>query len=314
MKLKSILALLLALGLLLAGCKSKSEPAASEKPSTVPPKTDAATGETKAFSMDDVKAEIDSKSVSDFTESSEPTDYVKLTIADYGELVLRLRPDVAPISVENFKGLVAKGYYDGKLFHRVYPGFMIQGGSENGDGLPGSEPSIKGEFASNGVENPLSHVRGVLSMARADPVLPDARRLHRPRRQLRGLRLRRGGARYGGSGLQGGADLQRQRAVPARDARRFDVRGVRNTESIIHTCKEEKTMAFDIKKIVEDIVSKIKNDKDIGEKFQKDPTKTVEGLIGVDLPDDQVNGVVEAVKSKINLDGVVGKLGGLFGK
>ena len=73
-------------------------------------------------------------------------------------------------------------------------------------------------------------------------------------------------------------------------------------------------MAFDIKKIVEDIVSKIKNHKDIGEKFQKDPTKTVEGLIGVDLPDDQVNGVVEAVKSKINLDGVVGKLGGLFGK
>ena len=172
MKLKSILALLLALGLLLAGCKSKSEPAASEKPSTVPSKTDAATGETKAFSMDDVKAEIDSKSVSDFTESSEPTDYVKLTIADYGELVLRLRPDVAPISVENFKGLVAKGYYDGKLFHRVYPGFMIQGGSENGDGLPGSEPSIKGEFASNGVENPLSHVRGVLSMARATP--PDS--------------------------------------------------------------------------------------------------------------------------------------------
>lgn len=73
-------------------------------------------------------------------------------------------------------------------------------------------------------------------------------------------------------------------------------------------------MAFDIKKIVEDIVSKIKNDKDIGEKFQKDPTKTVEGLIGVDLPDDQVKGVVEAVKSKINLDGVVGKLGGIGDK
>ena len=67
-------------------------------------------------------------------------------------------------------------------------------------------------------------------------------------------------------------------------------------------------MAFDIKKIVEDIVSKIKNDKDIGEKFQKDPTKTVEGLIGVDLPDDQVNGVVG------KLGGIGDKLGGLFGK
>ncbi|MBQ1589563.1 MAG: hypothetical protein II106_02460, partial [Oscillospiraceae bacterium] len=122
MKLKSILALLLALGLLLAGCKSKSEPAASEKPSTVPSKTHAATGEaksehaasekpstvpsitdaatdeTKAFSMDDVKAEIDSRQVSDFTETDAVTDYVKLTITGYGELVIRLRPDVAPIS------------------------------------------------------------------------------------------------------------------------------------------------------------------------------------------------------------------------
>lgn len=80
-------------------------------------------------------------------------------------------------------------------------------------------------------------------------------------------------------------------------------------------------MAFDIKKIVEDIIGKIKNDKDVGEKFRKDPTGTVEGLIGVDLPDDQVKSVVEAVKSKINLDGAVeklggigDKLGGLFGK
>ena len=72
-------------------------------------------------------------------------------------------------------------------------------------------------------------------------------------------------------------------------------------------------MAFDIKKIIEDIVAKIKGDKDIGEKFQKNPTKTVEGLIGVDLPDDQINAVVEGVKGKIKLDGVTDKLGGLGG-
>ena len=76
-------------------------------------------------------------------------------------------------------------------------------------------------------------------------------------------------------------------------------------------------MAFDIKKIIEDIVAKIKGDKAIGEKFQKDPTRTVEGLIGVDLPDDQINAVVEGVKGKIKLDGItdkLGGLGGLFGK
>ena len=72
-------------------------------------------------------------------------------------------------------------------------------------------------------------------------------------------------------------------------------------------------MAFDIKKIIEDIIAKIKGDKDIGERFQKDHTKTVEGLIGVDLPDDQINAVVEGVKAKINLDGLKDKLGGLFG-
>ena len=76
-------------------------------------------------------------------------------------------------------------------------------------------------------------------------------------------------------------------------------------------------MAFDIKKTIEELVNKIKNDKDIGEKFKKNPTKTVEGLIGVDLPDDQINAVVEGVKAKVNLDSVSGiadKLGGLFGK
>ena len=73
-------------------------------------------------------------------------------------------------------------------------------------------------------------------------------------------------------------------------------------------------MAIDIKKIIEELVKKIKGDKDVGEKFQKDPVKTVEGLIGVDLPDDQLTAVVEGVKAKVNLDGIADKLGGLFGR
>lgn len=73
-------------------------------------------------------------------------------------------------------------------------------------------------------------------------------------------------------------------------------------------------MAIDIKAIIEELVKKIKGDKDVGEKFQKDPVKTVEGLIGVDLPDDQLNAVVEGVKAKVNLDGIADKLGGLFGR
>ena len=76
-------------------------------------------------------------------------------------------------------------------------------------------------------------------------------------------------------------------------------------------------MAFDLKKTIEELVNKIKNDKDIGEKFKKNPTGTVEGLIGVDLPDDQINAVVDGIKAKINLDsvsGLAGKLGGILGK
>ena len=115
----------------------------------------------ETFSMEQVKAEIDSQKLEDFVESAEPTDYVKITIRDFGELVVKLRPDLAPISAQNFKDLVARHYYDGLNFHRVMPGFMIQGGAGSENLTP-----IKGEFSSNGVENPLLHLRGVISMAR----------------------------------------------------------------------------------------------------------------------------------------------------
>lgn len=81
-----------------------------------------------------------------------------------------LYPEVAPITVENFEKLANAQYYDGLTFHRVIPGFMIQGGCPRGDGTGGPGYSIKGEFTANGVKNDLKHERGVLSMARTmDP-------------------------------------------------------------------------------------------------------------------------------------------------
>ena len=81
-----------------------------------------------------------------------------------------LYPEIAPITVQNFLDLVGEGFYDGTIFHRVIRGFMIQGGDPDGNGTGGPGYSIKGEFASNGVQNDLKHTAGVLSMARAqDP-------------------------------------------------------------------------------------------------------------------------------------------------
>ncbi|MCQ2446133.1 MAG: peptidylprolyl isomerase [Clostridia bacterium] len=86
------------------------------------------------------------------------------------QIKLVLDPAAAPITVKNFETLVEKGFYDGLIFHRVISGFMIQGGDPLGSGIGGSDENIKGEFAANGVPNPISHKRGVISMARAqDP-------------------------------------------------------------------------------------------------------------------------------------------------
>ena len=94
------------------------------------------------------------------------TNKVKMTVKDYGEIVVELYPDVAPITVANFQQLVKDGFYDGLTFHRVAKGFVIQCGDPTGTGLGGSDKTIKGEFAANGVENNLSHERGVISMGR----------------------------------------------------------------------------------------------------------------------------------------------------
>lgn len=118
--------------------------------------------------MTEVKAEIDAFEVTDFAESKEVTEYVKLTVKGYGDIVIRLRPDVAPKSVANFQKLVKEGHYEGKIFHRIIQGFMIQGGAFDGTGKQHTADSIKGEFSANGVENNLLHLRGVISMARTD--------------------------------------------------------------------------------------------------------------------------------------------------
>ena len=95
---------------------------------------------------------------------------IRITMKDGGVIDLELDKKAAPVTVENFEKLVKDKFYDGLIFHRVIPGFMIQGGDPEGTGMGGPGWHIKGEFAANGWNNPITHKRGVISMARAqDP-------------------------------------------------------------------------------------------------------------------------------------------------
>ena len=97
---------------------------------------------------------------------------VTMRIKGMGDIKAELYPDVAPATVENFVKLAGSGFYNGLTFHRIIPGFMIQGGDPEGTGMGGPGYSIKGEFSTNGFPNPLNHTRGVLSMARS--MMPDS--------------------------------------------------------------------------------------------------------------------------------------------
>lgn len=92
---------------------------------------------------------------------------IRMEMEDGGIVEIELDPSAAPITAANFEKLVKEGFYDGLIFHRVIAGFMIQGGDPTGTGMGGSGKQIKGEFAANGVKNPISHKRGVVSMARS---------------------------------------------------------------------------------------------------------------------------------------------------
>ena len=94
--------------------------------------------------------------------------HAEITVRDYGTIRLELDEGSAPVTVANFIKLAQGGFYDGLTFHRIMDGFMIQGGDPKGNGTGGSGERIKGEFSGNGVNNPISHVKGVISMARAN--------------------------------------------------------------------------------------------------------------------------------------------------
>ncbi len=106
--------------------------------------------------------------VSEDEEYLEGLHHVEIEVKDYGTISLELDADTAPISVTNFIQLAKDGFYDGLTFHRIISGFMIQGGDPRGNGTGGSDKTIKGEFSQNGVENDISHERGVISMARSN--------------------------------------------------------------------------------------------------------------------------------------------------
>ena len=103
----------------------------------------------------------------DNTSGSAGKHHVEIEVQDYGTIAVELDGDAAPITVDNFLKLAKEGFYDGLTFHRIIDGFMIQGGDPRGDGTGGSDETVVGEFAENGVENPISHVRGTVSMARS---------------------------------------------------------------------------------------------------------------------------------------------------
>ena len=118
------------------------------------------------FTISCKKNEVEDKK-EEIKEEKEVT-MVTITVKDFGDMVLELYPEHAPETVANFIELAESGFYEGLVFHRIYKGFMIQGGSTDGIGISGSDKKIKGEFAANGVNNPISHERGVISMARTN--------------------------------------------------------------------------------------------------------------------------------------------------
>ena len=128
------------------------------------------TGEEASDKEDASDAKDTKEAVLDTSKELTGIHHAQINVKDYGEIQVELDADTAPITVTNFVKLAQDGFYDGLTFHRIMDGFMVQGGDPLGNGTGGSDENIKGEFSNNGVENNISHTRGVISMARAmDP-------------------------------------------------------------------------------------------------------------------------------------------------
>ena len=145
--------------LLLAGCTSTMTSTGSTTGATGTSGTDASTAakEGSTTKGEDTVAE----------KTNGETITAVIDVKDYGTITLELDASAAPETVANFTELAQSGFYDGLTFHRIMEGFMMQGGDPTGTGMGGSDKEIKGEFMANGVQNPLSHTRGTISMARA---------------------------------------------------------------------------------------------------------------------------------------------------
>lgn len=163
-----VIVLAVAAAILIPALRDGTFSAGDETTAQTSAETNASTKPTEGVAVDmtAVAKEINSMHAADFTASSTATEYVKITIAEYGDVIVRLRADVAPLTVKNFQKLVGEKFYDGLTFHRVMQDFMIQGGDPKGDGTGDAPNKIKGEFKNNGVTNNLGHIKGVISMAR----------------------------------------------------------------------------------------------------------------------------------------------------
>lgn len=157
----------------LAGCSSSAGAAAMAAQSesrTTEAQAESRTTETQAESRT-TAAQAEGQTTAAQAEAplteAAGKHHVKINVKDYGVISLELYGDEAPVTVANFLKLAGDGFYDGLTFHRIISGFMIQSGDPLGTGMGGSDQEIKGEFANNGVENPLSHTRGAISMARS---------------------------------------------------------------------------------------------------------------------------------------------------
>lgn len=162
LSLMKAMVMVLACGMLLCGCTTEDE------------KVKSTSGQLTFDKETDVQTkEDDNKGASNQESDVEEGDYlsgkytVEIVMKDLGTIRVELDADAAPITVTNFVKLVEADFYDGLTLHRIMEGFMMQGGDPTGTGMGGSEETIKGEFAYNGVENNLSHTRGAISMARS---------------------------------------------------------------------------------------------------------------------------------------------------